>query len=76
MRNWFKLMRGVPVTAWDDTVWRPIDNKAVPIFCSASTCMLGYALNGILYRQNGDRIIGKARLDCGCGAGRTWGRAI
>ena len=69
-------MKGVPVIGWDDTVWNPIDRKADPIFCSASTCMLGYALNGVLYRKNGDRIMGKARLDCDCGAGRIWGRAV
>jgi len=74
MRQWFKLMQGVPVMTWDDTILQPVNERAVPIFCSASTCMLGYALDGILYRKNGDRIIGQAKIDCDCGAGRPWGK--
>jgi spore coat polysaccharide biosynthesis protein SpsF len=72
-RQWLRLMRGVPVVAWDDTVWQPPDEKAQPIFCDSGQCLLGYGWGGVLYRKKtGDRVRGRAYLDCRCGAGRVW----
>ena len=76
MRTWFKLMRGVPIMSWDDTIWEPND-RSTPVFCLAGTCLLGYAdSNGVLHRKNGDMIVGKAKIDCPCKSGRIWNKAI
>lgn len=71
-RGWMRAMSGKPVVAWDDTVWMPPGKRAVPIFCSAGKCLVGYGNNGVLYTKSGDKIAGEAYKNCACGAGRYW----
>jgi spore coat polysaccharide biosynthesis protein SpsF len=74
-RTWMKCMTGKPVILWDDTIWKPIDNKAVPIFCNSGRCLVGYGYDGILYTREGDRISSGYRT-CSCGAGKYWKESL
>ena len=71
-RSWMALMKGQPIIGWDNKVWQPPSDKAVPIFCKAGQCILGFSDgNGILHTKIG-RIAGNAALDCACGNGLRW----
>jgi len=71
-RAWFKLMQGVPVVAWDGSIWDAPDEKATPIFCSSGKCLVGYGWEGELHTKEGHRIKGFSRISCSCGTGKVW----
>ena len=71
-RSWFKLMQGVPVVAWDGSIWDAPNEKATPIFCSSGKCLVGYGWEGELHTREGHRIKGFSRISCSCGTGKVW----
>ena len=71
-RSWFKLMQGVPVVAWDGSIWNAPNEKATPVFCSSGKCLVGYGWEGELHTREGHRIKGFSRISCPCGTGKVW----
>lgn len=70
-RDWMRVMEGKPVVCWNDLLWLPPSDKATPVFCQSGQCLLGFALNGVLYTKNA-RIRGEAHIQCSCGSGKFW----
>lgn len=70
-RDWMRAMEGKAVVGWNDLVWYPPSSKGLPVFCMSGQCLVGFALNGVLYTKNA-RMRGDAFVDCPCGAGRIW----
>ncbi len=74
-RGWITAMMGSAIMDWDDRLWQPPAEQAVPMFCASGQCFLGYGHNGVLYSRAG-QIRGDAWLSCACGAGLRWGQKI
>lgn len=75
-RIWMKEMQGKPVLGWDGQWIMPPNERGVPVFCKSGKCFIGYGSGGVLYRKNGDRIVGKAYLACTCKSGLYWKEPI
>mgnify|MGYP001617176243 CR=1 FL=1 len=70
-RSWAHDMIGKGIVTWDDRVWYPPGDKAVPIMCKSGCCLLGYGDNGVLHTKD-SQIVGEAYLKCQCGSGLHW----
>lgn len=57
---------------WSWLTRRFVPEGAVPIYCGADQCYLGYVSGGALVLA--DAKISEGEISCGCGAGRKWYR--
>ena len=71
-RKWLYEMKGKPILDWTGEVWEPPSPDAMPIYCAAGSCLLGFGDRGALHRPDRTIIKGNAFIQCSCGTGRVW----
>ncbi len=71
-RSWLYDMVGKSIATWNNKLWQPPSDKAVPIMCKSGSCLIGYGDGGVLHLQHGDKVRGSALLVCACGSGLHW----
>lgn len=75
-RKWLYQMQGKHILLWKGHWLIAPSDKSTPILCKSGKCLLGYALDGVLYRKNtGDIIRGDALIKCNCKSDLIWNYA-